>query len=96
MAGWRGISARQTSRTPELAIDLFVENPFWTVNRLAARLDVAFTTAQRAIDRLESMGMVALASESKRDRVYCARAILAILEESPSLGTSRIKRRSGK
>jgi len=79
-----------------LAIDLFVENPFWTVNRLAARLDVAFTTAQRAIDRLESMGMVALASESKRDRVYCARAILAILEESPSLGTSRIKRRSGK
>jgi DNA-binding transcriptional regulator YhcF (GntR family) len=75
---------------------LFAENPFWTVNRLAARLDVAFTTAQRAIDRLESADIVTLASEAKRNRVYCARAILEILEEPPRLATGRTGRRQGR
>ncbi|MFN0151617.1 MAG: hypothetical protein ACKVU1_13015 [bacterium] len=35
------------SRLPERALDLFVENPFWTVNKLAERLGVAFTKARR-------------------------------------------------
>lgn len=81
LATWRGQLAHATSRLPERAIDLFVENPFWTVNKLAARLDVAFTTAQRAIDRLESLGIVAPISEAKRNRVYCAKSIIEILEE---------------
>jgi len=74
-----------SSRTPQMALDLFVENPFWTVNRLAERLDVAFTTAQRAIDRLEEAGIVARSGDAKRNRVYCAREILEILEEPPAL-----------
>jgi DNA-binding IclR family transcriptional regulator len=69
--------------------DLFIENPFWTVNRLAERLDVAFTTAQRAIDRLEAAGIVARQGEAKRNRVYCARAVLDILEEPPRLARGR-------
>jgi len=83
MAGWREELAGASTRVPVRALDLFTENPYWTVNRLAARLDVAFTTAQRAIDRLESAGVVALATEARRNRVYCARRLLAILEESP-------------
>jgi DNA-binding transcriptional regulator YhcF (GntR family) len=63
------------------------------VNKLAARLEVAFTTGQRAIDRLESAGIVALASEAKRNRVYCAHDILEILEESPRLEPGRSVRR---
>ena len=65
--------------------DLFVENPFWTVNSLASRLDMAYTTAQRAIDRLESLDIVSRVGEARRNRVYCAVDALDILEESPSL-----------
>ncbi len=81
LASWRQQLAGSASRVPENAIELFAENPFWTINKLAERLGVAFTTAQRAIDRLESAGIVALAAEAKRNRVYCARALLGILEE---------------
>jgi hypothetical protein len=58
---------------------------------LAERLDVAFTTAQRAIDRLESAGIVALLGDTKRNRVYCARALLEILEEPPKLAKATAK-----
>lgn len=85
LVGWRGRLAAASSRLPERALDLFVENPYWTINRLAERLGVAFTTAQRAVDRLESAGVVMLATEAKRNRVYCARAILQILEQPPRL-----------
>jgi Fic family protein len=96
LARWRGQLAGAPSRLPERALELFAENPFWTVNKLAARLGVAFTSAQRAIDRLESAGIVALASEAKRNRVYCARAILEILEEPPRLETGQTARRRGR
>ena len=94
LAGWRERIAQAPSRLPERALDLFVENPFWTVNKLAGRLGVAFTTAQRAIDRLEAAGVVTLGSEAKRNRVYCARAILDVLEEPPRLpGAERARPR---
>ena len=92
---WREKLAGTASRLPERALDLFVTNPFWTVGKLAERTRVAFTTAQRAIDRLESAGIVSLATERKRDRVYCARAILEILEEPSRVGTGRPARRRG-
>jgi len=96
LARWRGQLAKIPSRLPEKVIELLAENPYWTVNRLAQRLDVAFTTAQRAIDRLESAGIVVLASEAKRNRVYCARDLLAILEEPPKLVKGQGARRRGR
>ena len=93
LARWREELAKASSRLPERAIDLFAENPYWTVNRLAARLGVAFTTAQRAIDRLEAAGIVTLAGPAKRNRVYCARAILEVLEEPSRLDSGRPRRR---
>lgn len=83
MQQWRQRLAKVPSRLPDRALDLFAENPFWTVNRVAKRLDVAFTTAQRAVARLESAKIVTLTSQAKRNRVYCAREILAILDEPP-------------
>jgi Fic family protein len=85
VAGWRERLGEEQSRLPERALHLFAENPFWTVGKLADRLGVAFTTAQRATDRLRAAGVVTLASEAKRNRVYCARALLDILEEPPRL-----------
>lgn len=80
---WREQLAKASSRAPEKTLDLFAGNPFRSVNDVAARLGVAFTTAQRAIDRLEAAGIVVLSGEAKRNRVYCARALLDILEEPP-------------
>ena len=82
---WKQGLIRGRSRLPERALDLFAENPFWTVGGVAARLKVAFTTAQRAIDRLEREGVVARVGEARRNRVYCAGAILDMLEEPPPL-----------
>jgi len=90
LAGWRRELSGATSRLPERALELFTENPFWSVGNLAKRAGVAFTTAQRAIDRMESAGIVTLATEARRNRVYCARAILEILEEAPRVSGARM------
>ena len=87
LAGWKHELAGARSRTPELALDLFAENPFWAVRGVAERLGVAFTTAQRAVDRLAEAEIVAQVGEAQRNRVYCAGAILDLLEEEPQLGT---------
>lgn len=68
-------------------LDLLAANPFCTVRGVAERLKVAFTTAQRAVARLEGLGIVKQVNEAKRDRVYCATALLKILEEPANLDT---------
>ena len=82
---WRREMTGGRSMLSERAIDLFAENPFWTVRGLAGRLGVAFTTAQRAINRLADAGVVERVGEARRNRVYCAGAILEVLEEPPRL-----------
>ena len=84
-SGWKKQLADGRSRLPETALDLFIENPFWTIHKVAERLNVAFTTAQRAIDRLESAGIVAQVGEARRNRVYCAESVLNVLEEPTPL-----------
>ena len=84
---WKSDLAGGRSRLPEQALDLFAEHPFWTVGAVAERLHVAFTTAQRAIDRLETSGVVARVGAGRRNRVYCAEAILNILEGQSLLAT---------
>ncbi len=82
---WRMGLAQLQSRLPERVLDLFADNPFWTVTGVARRLEVAFTTSQRAIDRLEASGIVAQVGLGRRNRVYCAQAVLDVLEEPPRL-----------
>ena len=83
LSRWKQKLAPSRSALPERTLDLFAENPFWTVSGVADRLEVAFTTARRAIDRLEAAGVVAPVGEARRNRVYCAQAILDVLEEAP-------------
>ena len=80
-AKWKHGLSRVRSQLPERVLLLFIENPFWTVGGVAGRLEVAFTTAQRAIDRLEAAGIVAQVGRRQRNRVYCAEEILNVLEE---------------
>ncbi len=85
MDRWRRGVAGTASRTPSQLVDLLAENPYWTINKIAERLDVAFTTAQRAVERLESLGILKQTTDSQRDRVFCATAIMDILDEPPKL-----------
>lgn len=63
-------------------VDLLAENPFWTIRGVAERLGVAYTTAMRAVQRLEGLGVLSPVGEGRRDRVFCASAILAALERA--------------
>ena len=67
---------------------LFVENPFWTVGGIAGELGVAYTTAQRAVERLQAAGIVSPVGAAKRNRVYCARDMLDVLEAPRAAGRS--------
>lgn len=80
---WRKRLETSPSKLPDRVVELFAENPFWAIGGIAERLKVAFTSAQRAVDRMEVEGMVNLTKEAKRNRVYCARAMLDVLESPP-------------
>jgi Fic family protein len=82
---WRKSAAGTVSKTPLALIDLLAENPFWTINKAAERLEVAYTTAQRAVKTLESLGVIEQVSDVKRGRVYCAKQIMAILDEPAAI-----------
>ena len=66
-------------------VDLLAANPFLTITGAAVQLKLAFTTVQRAVERLERAGILQPVSDAKRDRGYCARALLDILEEPAQL-----------
>lgn len=81
VAGWRSLAAESSSRAVPKLVDVLAENPYWTVKRAAEQLDVAYTTAQRAIERLVEAGVMQQVGEAKRDRLFCATEILVVLEE---------------
>ncbi|MCG3178590.1 MAG: hypothetical protein BIFFINMI_00918 [Phycisphaerae bacterium] len=85
MTQWRQKTAGAASKTPLQLVDLLAENPFWTINKVAERLSVAFTTAQRAVDKLKSLGILKQTTDSQRGRVFCATAIMDILDEPAKL-----------
>lgn len=66
----------------------FAANPFLSIKKISEILNIAFTTAQRAIRKLEDLGIVSQSSEGKRNRVYCATEILSILEEPTKINES--------
>ena len=85
LADWRRQAAGLASSVSVALVDLLAENPFWTVNGVAKRLGVAYTTAQRAVEALGKIGALAPVSAARRGRVFVAAAILDILEEPARL-----------
>ncbi|MBA3849030.1 MAG: cell filamentation protein Fic [Opitutus sp.] len=85
MAAWRDAFAGGGSKVPLQLIDLIGANPFLTPRGTERRLGVAYNTVMRAITALEAGGVLTKVGDSKRDRVFCARAILDILEEPARL-----------
>jgi len=70
---------------PLQLIDLVGSNPFLTPRETERQLGIAYTTVVRAIIALEETGVLAKVRESKRNRVFCDRVILEILEEPARL-----------
>jgi Fic family protein len=85
LAQWQKKVSGESSSNPLRAVELLGANPFITTRGAAAKLGIAFTTAQRAIERLERASIVKQVGDAKRDRVYCATALLNILEEPATL-----------
>lgn len=84
--GWRENVAGQKPKVLFDIIGLLAENPFWTTKKIAERLEVAFTTAQRAINVLLEKQIISQTDQAaQRDRVFCATAIMDILEEPPKI-----------
>ena len=92
LAQWQEKLTGHSTNTPLRVLGLLAANPFVTITGAANQLNLAFTTAQRAIESLEQNGIVQQVSDAKRDRVYCAQALLDILEEpahlTPSTGAN--------
>lgn len=61
--------------------NLLTANPFIKIKTAAKKLGVSFTTAQRAMAALEKSGIITEVTGSPRNRLYCAKKLLAIFEE---------------
>jgi Fic family protein len=85
LADWQKKVTGDSTNVPLRVVELLAANPFVTVKGAAEKLGVAFTTAQRAVERLEQLKIVKQVGAAKRDRVYCAHALLDILEEPAQL-----------
>lgn len=73
--------ASGNSNVPMLIVQHFAVNPYLTTNRIAEELKIAYCTAQRGVQKLEETKIIKQINSSKRDKIYCATEILAILEE---------------
>lgn len=85
VAQWQQKVSGESTSNPLRVVKLLSANPFLTTKGAAQTLGIAFTTAQRTIERLERAGIIKQVGEAKRGRVYCAKALLDILEEPARL-----------
>jgi DNA-binding transcriptional ArsR family regulator len=60
--------------------------------KLKQKLGVAYNTVMRAISSLQEQGVVTATTEARRDRVFCAKALLDILEEPARLSPAELPR----
>lgn len=69
LAGWQRQVAQTGTDASLRVIDLLAANPFLTIKGAAEKLEVAFTTAQRAVQRLQTRSIVGEVSQAIRDGV---------------------------
>jgi Fic family protein len=65
LAQWQKAVAGKSTSTPLRMVELLGANPFITIKGAAEELEVAFTTAQRAIEKLERSGILKPASKAR-------------------------------
>lgn len=86
LENWRNaLVGKPTPRVMLQIIDLLGANPFLTPRGVEQKLGLAYNTAMRAIGRLQEHGIVTATTMAMRNRVFCAKALLEILEEPARL-----------
>ena len=86
IADWRDkLSGQAGTKVALQLLDMVAGNPFVTPRGAQDKLGLAYNTVMRAIGQMEKLEVLKEVSEAKRDRVYCAKAILDILEEPARL-----------
>lgn len=81
LSKWKLQVAGTASKVPVDIVNHCAINPYITVNKIAAEFKIAYSTAERAVQKLVSEKIIFKINSNKRDRVYCAKEILSILEE---------------
>jgi Fic family protein len=74
------LASETKSKSLDRLIDHLFEQLTITVRQAEKLLDVSFPTAQRFIERLETLKMLEEATGRRRDRIYRAREVIAILD----------------
>lgn len=85
ISDWKMQVKSASSKVPVDIVQYFAVNPFLTIKKVAKDLNIAVTTAQRAIQKLESLDIIVETTSGKRNRIYCVKKILDILEEPVKL-----------
>ncbi|MEM7176037.1 MAG: winged helix-turn-helix transcriptional regulator [Chlamydiota bacterium] len=62
-------------------VEQFAVNPYLTIKKIAEELDIAYSTAERGVQKLIRENIIHKVGGNKRDKVFCAIDILSILEE---------------
>jgi Fic family protein len=78
---WKIVVASGSSQVAVNIVQHLAVNPYFTTNKIADELGIAYSTAQRGVQKLEAFGIIQKTNDNKRDKVYCATEILNILEE---------------
>ena len=81
LSKWKTQVSSSASQVPLLIVQHFSVNPYLTTKKIASDLEIAYSTAQRGVQKLEDAKIIKQINENKRNKVYCATEILAILEE---------------
>ena len=93
LTGWRSQLAGQAGTKVALQIlERVGANPFLTPRGAEKELDLAYNTVVRAIGQLVNLNVLKEVGKAKRDRAYCAKAILDILEEPAQLTPTDLPR----
>jgi predicted HTH transcriptional regulator len=87
---WKMHVASSASSIPMLIVQYFAVNPYLTTNKIAEELKIAYSTAQRGVQKLEEAKIIKQMNSSKRDKIYCAIEILEILEEPTKLNMDHL------
>lgn len=82
---WQILFASQSAKSPIEIVKCLAVNPYLTINKVSSDLGIAYSTAQRGVQKLEDLGIVQKVNDNKRDKVYCATKILGILEEPTTI-----------
>lgn len=78
---WKLQVASAASSVPVDIVEHFAVNPYLTIKKIAEKLGIAYSTAERGVRKLANENIIQQIGDNKRDKVYCATEILSILEE---------------